>query len=593
MPGPKIPPLNPWPLDLLLARISEEWSRRGSVFDLPGSRFFRRDPAVDLSIEACGRRIATPVGPAAGPHTQMAQNIVAAWLAGARSFELKTVQTLDDLDIGRPCIDMETVGYNVEWSQELDLDRSLEQYATALMLLEMLPRWEPLREVLGDPGGHVFEMSVGYDLAGVQSEKVARFLDSAADLGPVVDRLRGLIPESPAGLRDLDFPSRLADGVTVSTFHGCPPDEIAAIVMHLMDRHGLDVTVKLNPTLLGEAKVREILHDRLGHHDVELEPQAFREDLQRDQALELIERLRGEARKRGRTFGIKLTNTLVVRNSRGILPGEKIYLSGPPLHVLAVELLADLDRELGGALCLGPDDSGELPVAFSAGVNRANFPTMTGMGLAPVTVCSDLLRPGGYGRLGPMLKDLRDAMRAAGCADIPSWRRFLHETAVADGHADLIAAHAAGLAGGGAAPYSRDGAEEPRRLDRELETWDCSGCNHCVSVCPNDAMIRMASAPESGSRLVKKWQFLCLADLCNDCGNCATFCSEEGAPNRVKPRLWLKPYDGLEPQSGEYLVTAGADGFQVDGGPDADLVRETIAGVGGLPLLPRNLAGGR
>ena len=39
--------------------------------------------------------------------------------------------------------------------------------------------------------------------------------------------------------------------VTLSTFHGCPPDEIEAIVEFLMEEMGLHVTVKLNPTLLG------------------------------------------------------------------------------------------------------------------------------------------------------------------------------------------------------------------------------------------------------------------------------------------------------------------------------------------------------
>ncbi|MBK7703835.1 MAG: hypothetical protein IPI34_13585 [bacterium] len=44
------------------------------------------------------------------------------------------------------------------------------------------------------------------------------------------------------------------------------------------------------------------------------------------------------------------------------------------------------------------------------------------LGLAPVTVCSDLLKPGGYGRLSGMLRRLADEMRAAGCADLASWR---------------------------------------------------------------------------------------------------------------------------------------------------------------------------
>lgn len=81
---------------------------------------------VDVSIDFLGRRAASPVGPAAGAHSQMPQNIVLAWLGGARLFELKTIQVVDELDVAGPCIDMLTVGYNIEWSQELRVPESLD-----------------------------------------------------------------------------------------------------------------------------------------------------------------------------------------------------------------------------------------------------------------------------------------------------------------------------------------------------------------------------------------------------------------------------------------------------------------------------------
>ena len=52
-----------------------------------------------------GHTVAAPLGVAAGPHTQLAQNIVASWLCGARFIELKTVQILDEIEVSRPCID--------------------------------------------------------------------------------------------------------------------------------------------------------------------------------------------------------------------------------------------------------------------------------------------------------------------------------------------------------------------------------------------------------------------------------------------------------------------------------------------------------
>ena len=97
-------------------------------------------PALDLSVPYAGTRAANPIGPAAGPHTQLAQNIALGWLAGARIFELKTVQINDRLTLSRPCIDMATVGYNTEWSQELRLEESLREYVKASMLIEILER---------------------------------------------------------------------------------------------------------------------------------------------------------------------------------------------------------------------------------------------------------------------------------------------------------------------------------------------------------------------------------------------------------------------------------------------------------------------
>ena len=95
-----------------------------------------------------GRYLATPVGPSAGPHTQLSQNIVSAFLCGGRFIELKTVQVKDDLVIPRPCIDMTDEGYNVEWSQELTLEESAHEYVVAWALLHLLPRivgWDTAR----------------------------------------------------------------------------------------------------------------------------------------------------------------------------------------------------------------------------------------------------------------------------------------------------------------------------------------------------------------------------------------------------------------------------------------------------------------
>jgi putative selenate reductase len=119
------PPLTPLSLEALLGRVAHEWASRRRIFDLPTARFFDVSSGPDLAADFMGRRAATPIGPAAGPHSQLAGNIVLAWLGGARVFELKTVQIIDELEINRPCIDMQTIGFNIEWSQELKIAQSL------------------------------------------------------------------------------------------------------------------------------------------------------------------------------------------------------------------------------------------------------------------------------------------------------------------------------------------------------------------------------------------------------------------------------------------------------------------------------------
>src|SRR5450755_4671276 len=95
----------PVPFGVLATRLFRELAQRQAAFDLPVARFFGA-AATDLSCAVHGRRASTPFGPAAGPHTQLAQTIVLSWLVGGRVIELKTVQVKDDLVIPRPCIDM-------------------------------------------------------------------------------------------------------------------------------------------------------------------------------------------------------------------------------------------------------------------------------------------------------------------------------------------------------------------------------------------------------------------------------------------------------------------------------------------------------
>ena len=225
--------LAPYPLAMLARRMLREIDTRQAIFDLPARKFVLGSEQLDLSVRVHGQVAATPWGPAAGPHTQMAQNIVLSWLAGGRVMELKTVQLQDRLTIPRPCIVMQTVGYNVEWSQELTLEQSLEEYVKAAMLIRILLASGKLPMAPGF-GRTVFDMSGGYDLAGIRHPRMKAFLDGMTDASTVVERLRRQLPAELGPLRDLDFSTRISDTLTLSTFHGCPPQEIEAMTQHLM-----------------------------------------------------------------------------------------------------------------------------------------------------------------------------------------------------------------------------------------------------------------------------------------------------------------------------------------------------------------------
>ncbi|MEK6610689.1 MAG: glutamate synthase, partial [Gemmatimonadota bacterium] len=230
--------LSPYPFGALIRRMFRELDRKQAVFDLPSRKFVLGDPLKDLSVRHLGRPAATPFGPAAGPNSQLAQNIVLSWLAGGRIIELKTVQINDRLVIPRPCIDMQTVGYNVEWSQELLLEQSLEEYVKGAMLIRMLEAGGALQLAPGF-GRTVYDLSVGYDLAGIRSERVQAFIRGMMNAAPMVDRLRREIPDEFKHLRDVDFETRLSGTLTLSTFHGCPPDEIERIIDYLLRQLGL------------------------------------------------------------------------------------------------------------------------------------------------------------------------------------------------------------------------------------------------------------------------------------------------------------------------------------------------------------------
>jgi putative selenate reductase len=550
----------------LIQRMRLEYRNQQAIFDLPARKWWL--PAADgsgpdLSVRFHDRVAGNASGPASGPQSQMAQNLVLSWLAGGRIMELKTVQVNDELKISRPCIEAANVGYNIEWSQELRVPDSLEQYVAGAMLIHML-RHAP--EVFGNPFGDIsmtgvvgepiYDMSIGYDLAGIQTPKVVSFIRGLIAAREIVDRLRDQIPRWLAPLRDLDYPTNLSRSITLSTFHGCPAGEIERICEFLLAELGVHVIIKMNPPMLGRQRLEHLLHDVMGYTDVRVNEKAYTSGLQFHESLEICGRLTRLAASRNLTLGAKFSNTLEVENHSDFFnPAEKImYLSGAPLHVITLTLANEFRQAVGA----------KFPVSFSAGVDKKNFANVVACGIVPVTTCTDLLKTGGYGRLPPYLHELQKQMEKIGARTIDDFVLDCRGQRTAAG-GDPVQAGFLNMpiivAETQADPRYRAAQNRavPKKIDSHLVTFDCITCDKCIPVCPNDANftyhtgelrltyrdveVRRDGAvvpigDEKVFELTKADQIANFADYCNHCGNCDTFCPEYDGPYLKKPNFY-------------------------------------------------------
>lgn len=484
---------HPISMEQLTDWVFTELEQKGSLFNVPRPAFFVPRPDHRFRLSQYGVELETPFGVAAGPHTQMAQNIVTAWLVGARLIELKTIQTLDELDVNKPCIDVTDEGYNVEWSQELNVHESFDEYLRAWVLIHAL------HHKLGWPGalpGMVFNMSVGYNLEGIRRPNVQWYLDAMADASAHLPAYVDIVARRYPAVRDLDIPSRLSDTVTLSTMHGCPPDEIEKISLYLIEERGLHTSVKCNPTLLGATRVRGIVNHDLGFVDVPIPDEAFAHDLKWADAVPMFRNLRQAADARGLVFGLKLTNTLEVDNWRTVFKrDDRMYLSGRPLHAVTTNLAAVIVEELGG----------DLPISFAGGADCFNVADLLASGMRTITVSSDLLKSGGYLRMLQYPEKVDAAFDEVGASDTAD---FIRRTALGHGfegdRADLrlcarfnLRRYADQVRGDWR--YRKDSFRSDRsKTPRLLGSFDCIAAP-CLDECPVDQQVpRYMAAVRSG-----------------------------------------------------------------------------------------------
>ena len=75
------------------------------------------------------------------------------------------------------------------------------------------------------------------------------------------------------------------------------------------------------------------------------------------------------------------------------------------------------------------------------------------------------------------------------------------------------------------------------------------------------------------------WQIVNLADFCNECGNCESFCPSADRPWADKPRLALSEQAALENPGAYRLTPAGLSRYASSLIREQDLLRFTATGV--------------
>ena len=400
--------MRPMPFGQLMNWAMEEYRKNGGIFGTSDPVKYTGGQTLPIFEE----KIEAPFGPAAGPHTQLAQNIVAAYAAGARFFELKTVQVMDGPELAacvkKPCITAADECYNCEWSTELYVPQAFAEYVKAWAACKLLAR----EFGLGDPEGFVFNMSVGYDLEGIRSEKINTFIDGMKEARDT-DAFRECIAWARTNLKCfshvdeayvLSISSRVSNSVTESTLHGCPPAEIERIATYLIAEKQLNTYIKLNPTLLGYDYARKRL-DSLGFDYVSFDDRHFREDLQWEDAVPMLRRLQELARENGLEFGVKLTNTFPVDVKRGELPSDEMYMAGRALFPLTIHLAERISETFAG----------QLRISYSGGADIHNISALFRAGIWPVTMATTILKPGGYQRMNQIAENLKICVSEYAC----------------------------------------------------------------------------------------------------------------------------------------------------------------------------------
>lgn len=388
--------ITPIPFRELLTWITTEYQQAGSVFGVakPFKATARKLPIFGGSIE-------TPIGPAAGPHTQFAQNIIAAYFAGARFFELETVRAEVTAD-GNPTIDAEDECYHYGCPSPLTAEQAFDEYVKAWCACKIMAKVYGL----GNVDGFVFHMSVGGDLAELQSQPIDTFLNNMTDASGTavfhecLDTLKEFFPEEADYIGAIS--PCISHSVTLAADVQASAAAIEETAAYLMLEKHLHLFVKCAPTLLGCEYARYMLA-QLEYRYIQLDDRDFLGCMQYDEAIALFTRLQALSKEHDLEFGIKMGGSLPVAGKVGEEPVKK-YLSGKALYALTASLTYQLARDL---------KEQAIRISYSGGADAFHAAPLFECEIWPITMASTILKPGGYQRFTQIAYQLVPSMYGA------------------------------------------------------------------------------------------------------------------------------------------------------------------------------------
>ena len=142
--------------------------------------------------------------------------------------------------------------------------------------------------------------------------------------------------------------------------------------------------------------------DEMGYEYIKVNAHHFVNDLQFDDGIAMLKRLKILAKGLNLEVGVKLTNTLPSKIENNELPGEEMYMSGRSLYPLSITLASKLAREFNG----------DLLISYSGGADAFNIEKILATGIQPITIATTILKPGGYARITQMAERVETQLKS-------------------------------------------------------------------------------------------------------------------------------------------------------------------------------------